>query len=230
MRSYEKNATGSGRLRLYPPILQPQFTLPTVAKPQQVLLDGDRLWALPSTQRIVPPSAGAWLNLARDTGAKDVGALRAIAFEYGPLTIAGATEAGEPLAVWRALIKELGQLGAAWTRDGAAASPVKRQEIALLAAQVQDRLVIEHQQNDGGYASYGAAGFGMITVEMAQWWRLSACTSIWAETTFRRCRYCNCWFTLYGRRADAGYCSERHRVYAAQGVKIPASMGWWGLI
>jgi hypothetical protein len=227
MENYAKKGTGSGRL--YPPVDHPPFTLPEVLKPLLVRVDGGRLWAPPSTHAIVPPSPSAWRNFA-DTDPKNVGALRAIATEYGPLTVAGATEDGESLAIWRTLIRDLHRFARAWTVDGAEAAPARKVEIATFAMQVQDRLVQEHMAAHGRFASYGSAGFGMVTREMDQWWRLSALASVYAEAPFRRCRFCHCWFTMKGRRSDAGYCSERHRVYAGQGVKIPSTMGWWGLV
>jgi hypothetical protein len=220
---------GSGQGRLYPPSRQPQFVPPRVFRPSLVRIERDRLWATPSTQPAVQPPPSAWRNFA-DTDPKHAGMLRGIASEYGPLTPAASTEEGESLALWRELIRELRQLAGAWTRDGAEASHARKLEISTLAGQVQDRLAREHDAADGKYASFGSAGFGMVCTGMGQWWRLSAIASVYGESTFRRCRWCQCWFTMQGRRGDAGYCSELHRNYNAQQLRIPDAMGWWGLV
>jgi hypothetical protein len=171
------------------------------------------------------------LNFATDTNQHDVGVLRAIAAEWGPLTREGADESkGEPQAGWRDLIRELRQLAGAWTQGGEEAACNRKMQVATLAMQVQSRLVAEHQREGGTFASFGAGGFGMVTLEMAQWWRLSALASVYAEASFKRCRFCGCWFTMQGRRGDARFCTERHRNYFHQGAKIPPAMGWWGLV
>lgn len=208
---------GSGLRSLYPHSAQPVFTLPRVFEPTVIRVDDARLWMPAGTVPIQQPPPGAWFNLAR-TDPQDSRVVRSIAGRWGVLTWQGMDEESEPLAVWRALIDELGRLAAAWDDTGELAAPEKRQQTALLAHEVQHRVLTEHLRRGGTFASFGAGGWGMVTACMDHWWRLSTLASVYAETTFRRCRWCNAWFAMQGRRGDAGFCSERHRNYLHQGV------------
>jgi hypothetical protein len=212
------------------PVMHPLCTLPRIHRAMTVQIEKDQLWAPPSSEPILQPPAGAWFNLAF-TDTKNPNLLRGIASEYGPLTPAGADAArGEPLAHWHDLVIDLRQLAGAWTRTGELASSEKQNQAEAFAMRLQHQLVTAHHLRDGEFVSYGQAGFGMVCTEMGQWWRLSAIASVYARYPFRRCRYCNSWFTMAGRRGDAGYCSPIHRNYAAQGTKIPSAVGWWGLV
>jgi hypothetical protein len=116
-----------------------------------------------------------------------------------------------------------------WTKTGELVVPGIQVEPMIAAGRAQSRVVVEHKAAGGDYTAAGSQ-FAMLTVTIREWWLLSAVNSIYAEAPMRRCSWCRTWFTLQGRRIDAGYCRDLHRNYAAQKLKIPQGHTWADLV
>jgi hypothetical protein len=206
------------------PVRSPlMFSLPSTHMPAAVALRRGLLVAPPSASQITQPPPGSWRNLS-ETDPRDRREVLAIAKRFGPLTEAGSVD-GESLEAWRWLIDDLRQLAVAWKEDGEIADPVARGAAWTVAMQIQIRLVEAHQENGGRFCSYGAAGFGMVTRNMDQWWRLEAINAVYEQIPLRRCRFCGHWFSLKNQRADAGFGSPGCRSAFHQ-RRQPPSAPW----
>jgi hypothetical protein len=217
MRSYAPKGAGL----LAPSPLS--FSLPPTRLPATTTIRRGELLAPPSASRITQPPPGAWRNLA-GTDHRDRREIQAVARRFGPLSAAGSGD-GESLELWRHLISELGQLAVAWTEDGANADPVAQGAAWAQAMVIQARLIDAHQDNGGRFVSYGAAGIGMVTRDMDQWWRLEALNALYEGYALRRCRFCGHWFSLKGQRADQGFGLPRCRSAFHQ-QRQPPSAPW----
>jgi hypothetical protein len=167
---------------------------------------------------------GAWRNFA-DTDPGDLAQIEAVARRYGPLTDRGVAQDGEALGIWRELIETLRKLAGAWMDDGAVNDPVAVAAVSTIGMRLQAALVQQHQTQGGIFTSRGYGGIGLIPIDMAQWWTLSALNAVWKLAPLRRCRFCNCWFSLLGQRGDNGFCTHEHRT-AFHRKSRPSSQLW----
>jgi hypothetical protein len=207
MKSYTLDGTGiATRAAAHSPPVP--HTLPEgVFVPRIVRIDGDRLFAPPTATPIREPPRGGWRNLA-DIQPGDSRNIEAVAAWCGSLTEEGATEKGESLSTWGWLFEGLRVLAGAWTDEGDVTDEIE----AAAARRSAHHLQAEIARNESArFVSAGPNGWALLTPNMHAWWTLAAINSVHQAAPFRRCRHCNGWFSLYGRRADAGFCCARHR-------------------
>jgi hypothetical protein len=220
MRRYEPNITG-------PPTMLPiPLLLPPAKTPVAVTIRRGSLTASPGIIGVsigdmpLPPS-GAWRCFA-ETDPQDRRQIQAIAARFGPLTT-GGWAAGERLALWTALINDLRPLTEAWTTSGLPSGPVERGAAWAKAEELQLRLVEEHQNSGGRFASFASFGIGPVLRDMDTWWRWEALNAVWEGHPMRRCKWCDLWFSLKGQRFDQGFHAPRCRSAFHQNRKPPTA-------
>jgi hypothetical protein len=221
MDNYDPKGTGLGS---YPVDTVPFGLPPRWFRPAVVQLINGHLWAPPSTEPVIAPPIGAWRNFV-DMDPGDLAQIEAVARRYGPLTDRGVAKGGEDLAIWCDLIETLSELASAWRDDGAVAGAIATSFAEMTAMELQAALVKQHQAQGGVFISAGSSGIGLIPTDMAQWWTLSALNAVWRGAPLRRCRFCNCWFSLLGQRGDNGFCTQQHRT-AFHRKSRPSSQLW----
>jgi hypothetical protein len=216
MKTYAARGTG------LPAVSALSFTPPPAWwLPATVTIRRGELLAPPSAAPTNQPPPGSWFNLAQ-TDPEDRRQIAAVCRRFGPLTAAGSA-GGESLEIWTRLIGELRLLAGAWTEAGDPADPVARGAAWAQAMALQIRVVDQHQDRGGRFVSYGAAGVGLVTIDMDEWWRLEALNALWEGFPLRRCRFCGHWFSLKGQRADQGFGSPRCRSAFHQNRKPPSA-------
>jgi hypothetical protein len=146
--------------------------------------------------------------------------IAAVARRYGPLTGFGVTKGGESLTLWRELIGTLHELTTCWTLEGVLADPIAVSAASIAATELQVQIL----ERGGRFVPYGAAGIGLVPVDMDQWWRVAGMNAVFGYEPMRRCRFCGNWFSLANQRSDNGFCRVQHRDAFHQKRQLPSRL------